>query len=89
MYKESNQEQHAAIQEPDLYPISNEPELFNDAAYSDAVVPEIPEYPQDPEQPILHEMQTINLNKPTQSIVRQRKVVKVTIFFDDGTYQEM
>ena len=89
MYKESNPEQHTAIQEPDLYPISNEPELFNDAAYSDAVVPEIPEYPQDPEPPILHEMQTINLNKPTQSIVRQRKVVKVTIFFDDGTYQEM
>ena len=89
MYKESNQEQHTAIQEPDLYPISNEPELFNDAAYSDAVVPEIPEYPQDPEPRILHEMQTINLNKPTQSIVRQRKVVKVTIFFDDGTYQEM
>ena len=89
MYKESYQDPSTGIQEPELYPISDEPELFNEASYSDVTVPEIPEYPQNPEPAFLRDAQTIISNRPAQNIVRQRKAVKVTIFFDDGTYQEM
>lgn len=89
MYKDAGQDPPATIQEADLYTIQSDPELFDDTAYPETVVPEIPEYRQVIMSENMQDTQSISSSKPTQTIVRQRKVVKVTIFFDDGTYQEM
>ena len=89
MYKDSSPEPPTVTQEPDFYPITGEPELFDDAAYSDMTVPELPEHQQNVEPAIMHNTQTNTSSHTTQTTVRQRKAIKVTIFFDDGTYQDM
>ena len=90
MYKDIPSQLSTSVQDPNVHSISEEPELFNDDAFSEAIVPPIiQEYQQEPVSQFQYETQTISSSNCTQATVHQRRVVKVTIFFDDGTYQEM
>lgn len=88
MYKENSPEQ---IQNPaqDFHIVNTEPELFDDGSFIEHHVQDIPDYtaPSPGYTPSITE--SVATYKQVQMTVNQRKVVKVTIFFDDGTYQEM
>ena len=92
MYKDVAAEATTSISEPDFTRISAEPELFDDRNFQDQqtnispVVSDI--FPASLPSPA-SVSQSITSTHNIQHVVNQRKVVKVTIFFDDGTYQEM
>lgn len=92
MYKELPQDGPTAIPEHDFSMISREPELFEERSYTEETIQDSPVIEQISVPRIQNSVpfeQSITLSKPAQSSINQRKVVKVTIFFDDGTYQEM
>ncbi len=89
MYKEGTADATTASSERDFTPIFNEPDLFNDLNIPEENQKEEFVYRQE-NSPAPVEIPAQSVVKQTvQTIVNQRKVVKVTIFFDDGTYQEM
>ena len=88
MYKENQQEPVASPQIQD-FPLNEEPELFDEGSFIDQSLADTAEYTAPIRQYAVPEPQSITSYVPMQNIVTQRKVVKVTIFFDDGTYQEM
>ena len=77
MYRESPTDAVAAPPEPDFSPIYHEPDLFENLGNQDENIPVVDDVP------------TVSQTIIPSPVVKQRKVVKVTIFFDDGTYQEM
>ena len=92
MYKDTVVEPTTNTSEHDFMMDSTEPELFDDRNFLDHQVPISPAAAEisAPTLPSPAQIsQTITSITPTQTVVNQRKVVKVTIFFDDGTYQEM
>ena len=88
MYKENPLEPVTSAPIHD-FPIDEEPELFDEGSFIDQSLADTAEYTAPIRQYAVPEPQSITSYVPTQNIVTQRKVVKVTIFFDDGTYQEM
>ena len=89
MYKENVQEPVIGAPMQDFLPISDEPGLFDEDNFVEQQIVNTTEYTAPLRQPPVPETQSITSYTPVQNIVNQRKVVKVTIFFDDGTYQEM
>lgn len=77
MYRESPTDAVTAPPEPDFPPIYHEPDLFENLDKQDENIPVVEVVP------------TVSQTTVPSPVVKQRKVVKVTIFFDDGTYQEM
>ena len=77
MYRESPTDAVTALPEPDFPPIYHEPDLFENLDKQDENIPVVEVVP------------TVSQTTVPSPVVKQRKVVKVTIFFDDGTYQEM
>lgn len=77
MYRESPTDAVTAPPEPDFPPIYHEPDLFENLGNQDENIPVVEVVP------------TVSQTTVPSPVVKQRKVVKVTIFFDDGTYQEM
>ena len=76
-YRESPTDAVTAPPEPDFPPIYHEPDLFDNLDKQDENIPVVEVVP------------TVSQTTVPSPVVKQRKVVKVTIFFDDGTYQEM
>ena len=92
MYKDTVVEPTTNTSEHDFMMDSTEPELFDDRNFLDHQAPISPAAAEisAPTLPSPAQIsQTITSITPIQTVVNQRKVVKVTIFFDDGTYQEM
>ena len=77
MYRDSPTDAVTAPPEPDFPPIYHEPDLFENLGNQDENIPVVEVVP------------TVSQTTVPSPVVKQRKVVKVTIFFDDGTYQEM
>lgn len=77
MYRDSPTDAVTAPPEPDFPPIYHEPDLFENLGNQDENIPVVDDVP------------TVSQTIIPSPVVKQRKVVKVTIFFDDGTYQEM
>lgn len=77
MYRDSPTDAVTAPPEPDFPPIYHEPDLFENLDKQDENIPVVEVVP------------TVSQTTVPSPVVKQRKVVKVTIFFDDGTYQEM
>ena len=86
MYRDSPSDASTVSPEPDLPPIYHEPNLFEEInildqnSVNNTYEPQLP-----PVEPAPMSAQAIL----PPAAVKQRKVVKVTVFFDDGTYQEM
>ena len=89
MYKENSQEPIQSISMQDFPSVNTEPELFADESFIEQPVQEVPEYVAHHPTYIPSYPQSVTTYKEVQVPVNQRKVVKVTIFFDDGTYQDM
>ena len=92
MYKEVAQDGPTASPERDFSMISPEPELFDERNYIEQTVQDSPVIEQISVPKIQSPMpaeQSITSSKAIQIPINQRKVVKIAIFFDDGTYQEM
>lgn len=92
MYKDTVVEPTTNTSEHDFMMDSTEPELFDDRNFLDHQATISPAAAENsaPTLPSPAQItQTITSITPIQTVVNQRKVVKVTIFFDDGTYQEM
>ncbi|MBE6250053.1 MAG: helix-turn-helix transcriptional regulator [Bacteroidales bacterium] len=89
MYKDTVQNSPTIPSNNDLPPIFDEPDLFDQGTYPDNMI--IDETVADSQVydniPAISSSNTPSAN--AQQVVKQRKAVKVTIFFDDGTYQEM
>jgi hypothetical protein len=68
------------IEEDRLFPSEEPDTLFS-----------VPDSVHEPEQfpSVSSSNELIDLNETTQHPVTQRKVIKVIIMFDDGTFQEM
>ena len=77
MYRDSPTDAVTAPPEPDFPPLYHEPDLFENLDKQDENIPVVEVVP------------TVSQTTVPSPVVKQRKVVKVTIFFDDGTYQEM
>ena len=77
MYRDSPTDAVTAPPEPDFPPIYHEPDLFENLDKQDENIPVVEVVP------------TVSQTTVPSPVIKQRKVVKVTIFFDDGTYQEM
>ena len=77
MYRDSPTDAVTAPPEPDFPPVYHEPDLFENLGNQDENIPVVEVVP------------TVSQTTVPSPVVKQRKVVKVTIFFDDGTYQEM
>ena len=77
MYHDSPTDAVTVPPEPDFPPLYHEPDLFENLDKQDENIPVVEVVP------------TVSQTTVSSPIVKQRKVVKVTIFFDDGTYQEM
>ncbi len=77
MYKDSAPPQ----KDPDLLFPAEEPETFSG-------IPEI-EHLVEENEPVPFSSELDTLDKHVQSIVQQRKVSKIIVLFDDGTYQEL
>lgn len=77
MYRDSPTDAVTAPPEPDFPPIYHEPDLFENLGNQDENIPVVEVVP------------TVSQTTVPSPVAKQRKVVKVTIFFDDGTYQEM
>ena len=90
MYREPLSDATTVASEPDFGPIYNEPNLFEDynlpeeTVHPDSNSAARPQTTAEPTQ-----VQSTFLQQMHQPEIKQRKVVKVTVFFDDGTYQEM
>lgn len=82
MYRESPTDAVTALPEPDFPPIYHEPDLFENLDKQDENIPVVEVVPTVSQT-------TVSQTTVPSPVVKQRKVVKVTIFFDDGTYQEM
>lgn len=82
MYRESPTDAVTAPPEPDFQPIYHEPDLFENLDKQDENIPVVEVVPTVSQT-------TVSQTTVPSPVVKQRKVVKVTIFFDDGTYQEM
>ena len=86
MYRDTLADAPTVPSEPDFSPIYREPDLFEDFSIPD-------QNPvNDHHEMEIPRVETAQATVPPQLIqpaVKQRKVVKVTVFFDDGTYQEM
>lgn len=89
MYKENAQEPVIGAPVQDFLPLQEAPGLFDEGSFMEQNVNDNVEYDAPTRQYTAPEPQSITSYTPVQNIVNQRKVVKVTIFFDDGTYQEM
>lgn len=90
MYKESASTLPAAEPIPTMSDLLfGEDEI--DAQEPESTAPEspiaLPLSTEDPSAKILNDINT--LNNTTQTIVKQRKVSKIIIMYDDGSYQEM
>lgn len=85
MYRDSPTDAVTAPPEPDFPPLYHEPDLFENLDKQDENIPDIV---YEPQQAVV-EVPTVSQTTVPSPVVKQRKVVKVTIFFDDGTYQEM
>lgn len=78
-------------------PNANDALLFNDddlPLFVDEPTEESDYLPHDEEQPVVHENTEVLTSikesiKNTQTAVKQRKVSKIVILFDDGSFQEM
>ena len=86
MYRDTLSDATTAPSMGENSPIYHEPNLFEDFSIPDKKAPlainEIKQHTEDiPPVSVISQF--------PQSVPSQRKVVKVTIFFDDGTYQEM
>ena len=86
MYRDTPTDATTAPSEHDFTTIYHEPDLFDDLNILD----------QNPANSVNEPEPTPIETAPTATqatlpppVVKQRKVVKVTVFFDDGTYQEM
>ena len=77
MYHDSPTDAVTVPPEPDFPPLYHEPDLFENLDKQDENIPVVEVVP------------TVSQTTVPSPVVKQRKVVKVTIFFDDGTYQEM
>ena len=77
MYRDSPTDAVTVPPEPDFPPLYHEPDLFENLDKQDENIPVVEVVP------------TVSQTTVPSPVVKQRKVVKVTIFFDDGTYQEM
>ena len=77
MYRDSPTDAVTVPPEPDSPPLYHEPDLFENLDKQDENIPVVEVVP------------TVSQTTVPSPVVKQRKVVKVTIFFDDGTYQEM
>lgn len=86
MYRESPMDATTVGPEPDFTPIYHEPNLFEEINIPD-MNPVDSTY--EPEMPPVEPSPAVTQVTLPPAVVKQRKVVKVTIFFDDGTYQEM
>jgi transcriptional regulator with XRE-family HTH domain len=82
MYRDSPTDAVTAPPEPDFPPIYHEPDLFENLDKQDENIPVVEVVPTVSQT-------TVSQTTVPSPVVKQRKVVKVTIFFDDGTYQEM
>ena len=89
MYKENVQEPVIGAPVQDFLPLQEAPGLFDEGSFMEQNDNDTVEYDAPTRQYTAPEPQSITSYTPVQNIVNQRKVVKVTIFFDDGTYQEM
>ena len=78
MYRDSSSEVHAV---PAPEHSENETDLlFSDEDLAEDIVEDVK---------IQSSNEIKNLSEPIKTIVKQRNVKKIIIFFDDGTYQEM
>lgn len=86
MYRDSPSEANTVASEHDFTPIYHEPNLFEEIN-----IPEqnFSNYKIEEQQPVVEPSQVVTPVTLPPAAIKQRKVVKVTIFFDDGTYQEM
>ena len=86
MYRDSPSDAITASPEHDFAPVYHEPNLFEDL-----INPEqnFPDTAYEPQQSVVEAAPAATQTTLPPPAVKQRKVVKVTIFFDDGTYQEM
>lgn len=86
MYKEAQAEtiQASIVAEPSIP--EEAPGLFDEISFLDPVI-NTPAAQDDAN--ITELKQTFTSNAPAQVPVKQRKVIKITILFDDGTYQEL
>jgi hypothetical protein len=89
MYKESPSEpiQNAQIQE--TLSINTEPELFDEGNFAEQQIQDLTDYVSYPPAYTQQQHQSESPSNQTQTAINQRKAIKVTIFFDDGTYQDM
>ena len=89
MYRENASDSPAGVQVPNSSSTDDAPCLFDESSFVENSVPFVPEY-MEPIQPnILPQTQSFARDNKGQTTINQRKVIKVTIFFDDGTYQDM
>lgn len=80
MYKDSS-----SVPEPDI----PEDLLFPDIDIDDAPRIQAPVQIEDKKDPVETSNEIKPLNEMVQTITNQRKVSKIIILFDDGTFQEM
>lgn len=80
MYKDSS-----SVPEPDI----PEDLLFPDIDVDDAPRIQLPVQIEDKKDPVETSNEIKPLNEMVQTITNQRKVSKIIILFDDGTFQEM
>lgn len=89
MYKENPSEpiQNAQIQE--TLSINTEPELFDEGNFAEQQIQDLTDYVSYPPAYTQQQHHSESPSNQTQTAINQRKAIKVTIFFDDGTYQDM
>lgn len=83
MYKESRTSEMPAPDEDILFP----PEREEEISIEDSAPNSLPYTEPSANIPVSNELNS--LNSTIQSIVNQRKVSKIIVLFDDGTFQEM
>ena len=86
MYRDSTSDTTTVASEQDFDPIYHEPDLFEEMNILEQNSSDNMCEPQLPPADTVPVQTQVVL---PHAVVKQRKVVKVTIFFDDGTYQEM
>ena len=86
MYRDSPSDAITASPEHDFAPVYHEPNLFEDLSNPEQ---NFPDTAYEPQQSVVEAAPVATQTTLPPPAVKQRKVVKVTIFFDDGTYQEM
>ncbi len=83
MYKESHQ-----LDSDQLFPVDVSEPVSQDIPETVLRIQEIPPVQKEPE-PTQTSSELNTLSNVVQTIVKQRKVTKVIVMFDDGSYQEL